>query len=195
MSSKGGWRPAAPLTLCRLPHSGRGFVAASHIPPGSLIVSIPMSLLITRNRAFRQTSVRVVDFAPSVCMTETVHSFMGERVLSQPLAKLVTLVDAWRNDLTRSKAAAVLGNSVANMPSNIRTHDLLATFLIRCKSEGEGMDSYRPYVESLPESYSVPFFCSEREAASLPRYQSKYISLCKIGSYSTFWIVRQYLGI
>ena len=85
------------------------------------------------------------------------------------------IVDAWRNGLTRSKAAAVLGNSVANMPSPIRTHDLLAAFLIRCKTEGEGLDSYRPYVESLPESYSVPFFCSEREAASLPRYQSKYI--------------------
>ena len=64
-----------------------------------------------------------------------------------------TLVDAWRNDLTRSKAAAVLGNSVANMPSNIRTHDLLAAFLVRCKvvpGEEEGLDWYRPYAESLP---------------------------------------------
>ena len=96
MSSEGGWRPAVPLTLSRLPHSGRGFVAASHVPAGSLIVSIPMSLLITR-----------------------------------------------------SKAAVMLGNSAT---SDIRTHDLLAAFLVRCKvvPGEEGLYWYRPYAESLP---------------------------------------------
>lgn len=57
------------------------------------------------------------------------------------------------------------------MPSDIRTHDLLAAFLVRCKiPEEEGLDPYRPYLESLPESYSVPFYCSEAEASCLPRY-------------------------
>ena len=124
MSSKGGWRPAVPLALSRLPHSGRGFVAASHVPAGSLVVSIPMSLLITRDRAFHQMSV----------------------------------------------GGVMLGNSAT---SDIRTHDLLAAFLVRCKvvPGEEGLDWYRPYVESLPESYSVPFYCSEAEASSLPRYR------------------------
>ena len=64
----------------------------------------------------------------------------------------------------------MLGNSGANIPSDIRTHDLLAAFLLTCKIVGEGLDSHRPYLDSLPESYSVPFYCTEAEASSLPRY-------------------------
>ena len=64
----------------------------------------------------------------------------------------------------------MLGDAALSYASDIRTHDLLGAFLVRCKIPGEGLDSYRPYVDSLPESYSVPYYCSEVESSSLPRY-------------------------
>ena len=69
----------------------------------------------------------------------------------------------------------MLGNSGASIPSDLRTHDLLAAFLLSCKIVGAGLDSYRPYLDSLPESYSVPFYCTEEEALCLPRYLWLYV--------------------
>ena len=59
--------------------------------------------------------------------------------------------------------------------SSFPTHDLLASFLVHCKNPGRSnirgeWEFYKPYIESLPESYSVPFFCSESEASALPKY-------------------------
>ena len=64
----------------------------------------------------------------------------------------------------------MLGNSGASIPSDLRAHDLLAAFLLSCKIVGAGLDFYRPYLDSLPETYPVPFYCTEEEALCLPRY-------------------------
>lgn len=57
--------------------------------------------------------------------------------------------------------------------SHLSTQTLLSVWLLSELRKGSS-SSYQPYLESLPKSYTTPYFCSPEEQLLLPRYlQSK----------------------
>ena len=82
-----------------------------------------------------------------------------------PLAKDDILISIpLRFMITRDTVEASLGNK-----TNLSTHHLIAGFLLR--ELDKGPDSFwDPYLKTLPEQFDVPYFCSQPELESLPRY-------------------------
>jgi hypothetical protein len=70
--------------------------------------------------------------------------------------------------VTRAKAEAALSASGAGNP-DLSTHHLISAFLLRELDRGSG-SFWRPYLETLPECYDVPFFCATPETEAMPGY-------------------------
>ncbi len=69
--------------------------------------------------------------------------------------------------VTRRRAAQALGISEDN---HLPTHDLLAAFLWREKFVVGEASIWRPYLNTLPKSYSVPYYSAKAELEALPEY-------------------------
>lgn len=108
------------LRLAHFSSTGRGLMATRPIQPKSTLISIPLRLLITREKA-----------------------------------------DVGLRD-------------ILNIDANLPTHHLLAVFLMTENGKSSA-SSWEPYLKTIPQSYDVPFFCSNNEMLSLPE---KYIHFC-----------------
>ncbi len=104
-----GWSEEAPLRLTKFP-TVRGLASKKMIRPHQVLVSIPLSLVISR------------------------RSVSGDDELK-----------------------------------DLSTQELLSLFLLREKAKG--IESFwTPYLDTLPSSYTTPFFCLDREVDCLPSY-------------------------
>ena len=121
MKTAGKWKPKCALQLTEFaPSSLRGFMTRQRIESNSLLISIPLNLLITR---------------------EVAKVFIQE-----------------------SKVFEECFNDCYEM---ISTHELLVIFLLVNKHLDLDRKSssyfWKPYLDTLPESYEVPYFCKHDE--------------------------------
>jgi len=99
------------------PLTGRGLQACTVIQEGEVVVTIPVSALITRALVLKNTI---------------------------PILHLQSI-------------------------SHLTTQTLLSVWLLR-EAELGSSSSYHPYIQSLPKSYTNPYFCSPQEQQLLPSY-------------------------
>lgn len=85
----------------------------------------------------------------------------GEVVVSIPRQALITCEDVMHDDR--------LGAVIRCSGEKLKAMEILTLFLVYHKSLDEA-SSWRPYLESLPESYTVPLYCSKSERKLLPAF-------------------------
>lgn len=105
------------------PLTGRGLQACTAIQEGEVVVTIPVSALITR----------------ALVLNITI-----------PILHLQSI-------------------------SHLSTQTLLSVWLLR-ETELGSSSSYHPYIQSLPKSYTNPYFCSAQEQKLLPPYLLDQVS-------------------
>jgi len=92
------------------------------------------------------------------------HIAPGEVIISVPSSALVTATTVRKSSLGKQIEAINCDNLTAQ--------ELLSLWLVSEKNKGTS-SSYFPYLQSLPTSYTVPYFCSPSERSSLPDYLSQ----------------------
>lgn len=71
--------------------------------------------------------------------------------------------------ITRQKVEESLMPRLVRRDPDMTTHHLIAVFLLEELSKGSNSFWY-PYLKTLPESYTVPFFCGSIHSVLLPKY-------------------------
>ena len=88
-------------------------------------------------------------------------------LISIPLRFMITRRNV--EDSLKSENCLVIGDL-----NKLSTHHLIAVFLLL--ELAKGSDSFwHPYLKTLPDAYSVPYFCSSHEISHLPRYVTEKI--------------------
>lgn len=89
------------------------------------------------------------------------HIAPGEVIISIPSSALVT---------ARTVRKSNLGKQIETINcDNLTAQELLSLWLVSEKGKGPS-SLYFPYLQSLPTSYTVPYFCSPSERSSFPDY-------------------------
>jgi hypothetical protein len=100
-------------------------------------------------------------------LTSFPHSGRGLMAMSSLQSNSLIVSIPKKLLVTRRRAVEAL--NVHDTAAELSTHDLLAVFLLKETSLGH-TSFWLPYLQTLPTSYSVPYFCTSSEMASFPPY-------------------------
>lgn len=92
---------------------------------------------------------------------------VGDVLISIPQQVLVTCSDVLRD--------AELRKYFQDSQSKLRAMEILSFFLLYHKYLGDNSD-WKPYLDSLPEDYTVPAYCSKREIDIFPEFLRSHVT-------------------
>lgn len=128
----------------------------------SMLVSLSQWLKQKRMRRHLGSRLKVAVFSDTGRGLMAVNGVRaGEVVVSIPRQALITCEDVVHDDH--------LGAVLRSSGKKLKAMEVLTLFLVYHKSLDEA-SSWRPYLESLPKSYTVPLYCSKSEHALFPAF-------------------------
>lgn len=86
----------------------------------------------------------------------------GELIIELPFEALITLATLEKDN----RFQLIFAGSLLSLKNKLSIQTLLAVYLLYLKHSGQ----HRPYVDSIPESFSNPFFCTKSEMFALPEH-------------------------